>query len=369
MRAAVLVSPGRIEVQERPEPVPGPREVAVQVRCAGVCGTDLALFSGDYATDLPIVLGHEFAGVVQAVGAEAPGDLVGALVTAEITVTCRTLDDPEPCAACRRAMPAHCLKRETLGIRGRDGAFAEVVTVSAAALHRLPEGLSDWSAVLVEPVAAAIQTFELTPISSGDVVAVLGAGRLGLLVCRVAHSFGARVIAVSRSESSRALALRFGADEALAPHEAGRVREATEGLGADVVVECTGSPEGLARAVEIVRARGTIALKTTCGLPAEGLATTDIAVREITVQGSRCGPYPKAIERLRAGQIPVEDYVSGVYPLAEAAAALEAARRVTKVLLEVGPSTWSDSTATEAAEAASPALSSRAGTGDPRASS
>jgi threonine dehydrogenase-like Zn-dependent dehydrogenase len=335
MRAAVLVSPGRIEIEERPEPVPGPREVAVRVRCAGVCGTDLALFSGDYATDLPIVLGHEFAGVVEAVGEEAPADLVGARVTAEINVDCRTRDDPEPCAACRRGLPGHCLNREVVGIRGRDGAFAEVVTVPAATLHRLPEGLSHRAGALVEPVAAAIRTFELTPISRRDTVVVLGAGRLGLLVCRVAHSSGARVIAVSRSEASRARALRFGADQALATDEAERVREATEGLGADVVVECTGSPEGLAAATDLVRPRGTIALKTTCGLPAENLATTDLAVREVTVQGSRCGPFPKAIERLAAGQVPVDEYVSAVYPLSQAADALEAARCATKVLLAI----------------------------------
>ncbi|MHC4472320.1 MAG: zinc-dependent alcohol dehydrogenase [Planctomycetota bacterium] len=332
----MLVSPGRVEIEERPDPVPGPHEAVVRVRYAGVCGTDLALASGEYETTLPLVLGHEFAGVVEATGAGVPESLVGAPVTSEINVTCKTRRDPEPCAACRRGMPAHCLRRETIGIRVRDGAFAELVVVLADALHRLPEDLSPRASVLVEPLAAAIRTFELTPISREDTVVVLGAGRLGLLICRVAHSFGARVIAVSRSESSRVLALRFGADESLAPEEAARVRETTDGLGADVVVECTGDPVGLARAAEIVRARGTVAVKTTCGRPAEGLATTDLAVREITVQGSRCGPFAKAIERLRAGQIPVDDYVSGVYPLDGVADALDAARRATKVLLEIG---------------------------------
>jgi threonine dehydrogenase-like Zn-dependent dehydrogenase len=187
----------------------------------------------------------------------------------------------------------------------------------------------------VEPVAAAIRTFELTPLSPEDTVAVLGAGRLGLLVCRAAKSFGSRVVAVSRSEGKRALALRFGADEALSAEEApAAMRAMTDGLGADVVVECTGSPEGLAGALALVRARGTVALKTTCSAAPKELDAADIVVREITVQGSRCGPFAKAIRRMASGTIHVEDLVSGVYPLADTAAALQAATRSAKILLE-----------------------------------
>ena len=132
-------------------------------------------------------------------------------------------------------------------------------------------------------------------------------------------------------EHSEGLDLRV----ALAPEEAFRVRKETDGLGADVVVECTGNPEGFAHAVDLVRPRGVVALKSTCGRPAVGLDTADLVVREVTVQGSRCGPFPKAIERLKAGQIPVGDYVSGVYPLEDVTGALDAARRATKVLLEI----------------------------------
>jgi len=156
-------------------------------------------------------------------------------------------------------------------------------------------------------------------------------------VIRIAQSFGANVIAVSRSEAKRQLALRFGAREVLDASDPGladEVRDRTNGLGADVVVECTGSPEGPAKAVTLVRSEGTVALKSTCGAPAAGFDATEVVVREITVTGSRCGRFEKAIDRLVAGRIPVDDYVAGVYPLEDIEGALEAARRAAKVLIE-----------------------------------
>jgi len=340
MRAAVLLSPGRIEVRDRPVPEPGPGELLVRVRYAGVCGTDLALYDGLYETALPLVPGHEFCGDVVEVGEGVTGRFADAFVTASLSESCVTRRDAEPCAACRRDLPGHCLRRRVLGIRGADGAFADLILVPAQTAHVLPADLSGWSGAVVEPLAAAIRTFELSPLGTGDTVVVLGAGRLGLLVCRVAHSFGARVLAVSRSPNNRALALRFGAEESFDPADDADVRavlERTEGLGADLVVECTGSPEGLAHALRLVRPRGTIALKSTPGRPITELDSTRIVTAEITLQGSRCGPFPQAIERLKSGRIPVEDYVAGVFPLEDIAAAFEAARTSAKILIEINP--------------------------------
>ena len=337
MRAAVLEAPGKLVVREVEARDPGDGELVVQVAYAGICGTDLAIVDGTYRTQLPLVLCHEFCGRDVACGGSVPGRWDGAFVTAEISRTCLSTKSASPCAACRRNHASHCLRRTVLGIRGADGAFAERLVVPASQAHLLPPDLSPWAGVLVEPLAAALQTFERRPVRPEETVCVLGTGRLGLLVCLAARSYGARVIGVSRSERSRALSLRFGASLALDSAEAGtrgHLLEETEGLGADVVVECTGSPEGLGAAVHLVRALGTIALKTTCGLPAVGLDATLIAANEITVQGSRCGPFAKAIERLGTGLVPVEDYVSGVFSLEDVADAVEAARRSTKVLIE-----------------------------------
>jgi len=337
MRAAVLEGPGRIEVRDWEEPWPGPRDLVVRVRCAGICGTDLALYSGDYAAEYPLVMGHEFAGVVEAIGENVDSKFLGAHVTSEINLSCLSRELPEPCPACRQRLPTHCQHRRVLGLRGAAGAFAERILVPAGAAWILPEKMSSWAGAMVEPVAAAIRTFERTPIEAGDTVVVLGAGRLGLLVTRIAMSFGVRVIAVTRSEAHRELALRFGAAEALdagSPVLGDLIRDRTDGLGATVVVECTGHPDGLGLAVSLARPGGTVALKSTPGVPSRGFDVTEAVVREITLTGSRCGPFDKAIDRLSAGRIPVDDFVAGVYPLENIEAALEAAKRSAKILID-----------------------------------
>jgi len=335
-RAATLTAPGTIELKDVPVPTPGPHELVVRVRFAGICGTDLALYDGAYRTDLPLVIGHEFCGRVVSSGSAVTGDFSDAFVTAEINVTCLSRKVADPCFMCLASMPTHCLHRRVIGIRGRSGAFADHIVVPVGNVHRLPEELSPRSGALVEPLAAALRTFEVTPLSPGDHVVVLGAGRLGLLVAKAARSHGAHVIAVSRSPEKRALALQFGAAEVVeaGPTARERVLALTDGVGANVVVECTGTPDGLATAVTLVRPRGVVAQKSTPGQPARDFDPTIVAVNEITIQGSRCGPFAKAIERLKSGLVPVDDYVSGVFPLEEIEAALEAARTGTKILIE-----------------------------------
>lgn len=336
MRAAVLVAPGRIEIHEKPDPVPGPLEVVVRVDAAGVCGTDLALFAGDFAVPLPLVPGHELAGTVVDAGVGVPERWAGARVTTEISLTCLTRKDADPCVACRRQLSEHCRRRKVIGLRDADGVFAERILLPVGGLYDLPEKLPPTTAVLVEPLAAAIRTFKLTPVGPGSTVVVLGAGRLGLLACRVARSHGARVWAASRSPEKRERAERFGAEEAFDAADPGlreAILERTEGLGADVVVEATGAPEGFSSAIGLVRPRGTIALKTTCGAPVPDFPATELVVREITVQGSRCGPFPEAIERLAAGQVPVDALGIETFPLDRVADAFAAARSGAKAIL------------------------------------
>ncbi len=336
-RQAILTKPGKIVIEDRPIPEIGPSEALVRVLYAGICGTDLAIYSGAYPVPLPIVLGHEFSGEVEKVGAQVPKEWLGKTVTAEINNTCLSYGAGHPCPACRADLASHCRKRTVLGIKCSDGAFQEFVKVPAANLHELHDDLDPMSGVFVEPLAAAIRTFELTPIRSGDAVVVLGAGRLGLLVIGVAHVRGARVLAVSLDKEELERARDFGAEETCLADNPDLERSILNwagGLGAPVVVEATGSLGGLQMALSLVAPRGTIALKSTPGLPVDGLDATKIAVDEIRIQGSRCGPFAKAIDLLWAGALPVGNLVSSVHPLGSVVQALETATKETKVIVD-----------------------------------
>ena len=293
-KAAELIAPRTIRLRSWAEAPPQPHEVLVHVRAAGVCGTDVTIYNGDYQVPLPIVLGHEFCGVVTKVGEGVAPDLVGRRVVCEINNTCVAWRSADPCAACRAGRPNHCTKRSVLGIDRAQGAFATHVRVPEGSVHPLPDEVSDETAIFIEPLAAAVRTFELSPFAEGSCVVVLGAGRLGTLAIWVAKQLGGNVVAVARSEKSRKRALDCGAAAAFAPGDTkleAAVSDATEGLGADLVVEASGVPEGFEQAMRLVRPRGTIAQKTTCGIPSTGVDTTKLVVDEITVQGSRCGPF------------------------------------------------------------------------------
>lgn len=341
-KAAVLTAHKKIEIQERPSLKAAPGTVVVAVEHAGICGTDLALFSGDYPAALPLVCGHEFTGTVTSLGTSDDEKWLGQKVTAEINNTCRTLSPQNLCQACSNGLQSHCLKRTVTGIIGKDGAFAEEVIIPSANLHAIPEGLDPLTATLAEPMAAALQTFVMTPVDNDDgdagkTVVVLGPGRLGILIVFAAWLKGLTVIAVSRSGKKRERSLKFGAAEALPPEEAeAYVKEKTGGLGADIVVDATGHPDGFASAMSLVRPRGVISAKTTCGLPASGLDMTRLVVNEIQVQGSRCGPFQPAIEILRQHQTRLKELITCVRPLTQAQNAIESAFKEDKVVMQIG---------------------------------
>ena len=336
-RAAVLYSAGRMQIDERTFPPLQPNEAIIRVQFAGVCGTDIALFSGDYCVPLPLVLGHEFVGEIVEVAPGANEDWIGKRVTAEINNTCCAYSKEKFCSACRRGLFNHCTERTVVGIVDYDGAYAQYVRVPIGNLHVLPDGMGWQEGVFIEPLAAAIQTFELTSVSLSSKVVVLGLGRLGLLICGVGALRNAQVCAVSRSQAKLDRALGWGATEAISANQPGwveTVREWTGELGADVVVEATGSPEGLHLASAIVRPRGTIALKTTCGLPGRDIDVTKLVVDEVQIQASRCGPFSKAIGLLTRRQLPVKSLISEIFPLDEVTQAIALAQRTTKVLIQ-----------------------------------
>jgi threonine dehydrogenase-like Zn-dependent dehydrogenase len=299
-----------------PEPSAG--EALVRVRLAGLCHTDLELARG-YAS-FRGVPGHEFVGDVTE-GAEA-GDWIGRRVVGEINVACGA------CRDCIAGRKAHCQKRTVVGIRGRHGALAEYLTLPVANLHEVPPGTPDEAAVFTEPLAAALEVQEQVPIGPGTRVAVIGDGKLGQLLARTLALTACDLRVVGRHPEKLALLTARG----LAAGPAASLPE----RWADVAVECTGNAEGLELARQAVRPRGTIVLKSTYhGRPSVDLSA--IVVDEITLIGSRCGPFAKALGLLASGRLDVSDVVAAVFPLDRAPDAFAAASRpgVLKVLVRM----------------------------------
>lgn len=285
-----------------PDPCPPPGEALVRVTAAGVCSTDLEILRGYMS--FRGVPGHEFVGVVEAASDPA---WVGRRVVGEINAACGV------CPTCRAGRPTHCPQRTTLGISGRDGAFARYLTLPLTNLHVVPEAVTDATAVFTEPLAAALEVLQQVHIQPTARVAILGAGRLGQLLARVLRLTSCELVVWARYPSQAARLRRLGID----------VRESPDypAVWADVVVEATGRPEGLAAARRLVRPRGVLVLKSTY----HGLTQADftgLVVDEVTLVGSRCGPFAPALRLLASGLAPVEDLIDAEYPLNAGEAAL-----------------------------------------------
>ncbi len=335
-RIAQLIAPGKIQIQDSPSLSAGPGEVVIQVKHAGVCGTDLALFHGDYPVPLPHVCGHEFTGTVKQIGQRVNSKWLGKTVTAEINNTCIAYNRQPLCSACRKGLPSHCLERTVTGIIQHPGAFAEEVTVAAGTLHEIPDSVDALTATLAEPLAAALQTFNMSPITREETIIVLGPGKLGILVVFVAALKGANVLAVSRSKAKQDRALDYGATWACSPDEAEvLIKKNTEGLGAGLVVDTTGNPDGITQALKLVRPRGTVCCKTTCGLPASGLDMTKLVVDEVNLQGSRCGPFEPALEILKTHHEKLKNLITSTRSLNDTQQALESAVKENKVVIDI----------------------------------
>jgi len=304
--------------RDAPEPGP-PHEALVAVRLAGVCATDLEIAQG--YMDFRGVMGHEWVGEVLEAGDPA---WIGRRVVGEINAACGT------CEVCARGLPTHCPHRTVTGIVGRDGAFAERLRVPVGNLHEVPAGLPDEAAVFTEPLAAACEVLEQVHLRPTHTAVVLGAGRLGQLVARVLALTGAQVTALSR----RPEPLGF-----LPPGVRGvtldRLPPDLRDAAADVVVDCTGSAEGISLAKRLVRPRGTVVLKTTTR-GQRGPSLTGWVLDEVRVVGSRCGPFAPALRLLASGAVDPRPLVTARLPLLQAEEALRLARATghMKVLID-----------------------------------
>lgn len=312
---AVHLENRRVTIRRKPRPRRRHGFALIRLLGGGICNTDLELLRGYYGfRGTP---GHEFAGEVVEADNVA---FIGRRVAGEINLACGQ------CEWCARDLGRHCPNRTVLGISGHPGAFSEFFTLPERNLHLLPEEIPTEHAVFVEPLAAACEVLDQVAIPRGAAVAVLGDGKLGLLVAQVLHVHGADVHLYGRHREKLAIAAAAGMEVSLSRR---RPRSAY-----DWVVEATGSPEGLREAVEMARPRATVVLKSTTH-SAVRMDTAPIVVNEITLVGSRCGRFETAIELLRSGKIRVAEMISDRFPLSQAprAFARAAAPGVLKVLL------------------------------------
>jgi len=304
------------QVMDMPKPDPGEGEALIRVLMAGVCNTDLEILKGYMG--FTGILGHEFVGIVE----EGPDEFVGKRVAGEINCSCGV------CDYCLGGMSTHCPHRTVLGIQGRHGAFAEYTTLPVENLHVIPDAMRDDVAVFVEPTAAAFRILEQVELHEDERVIVQGDGKLGQLIAQVLWHRCRNLTVIGRQAWKRNLLEGLGintvaADDAIEP-------------GADMVVEVTGSVAGLARAFELARPMGTVVLKTTVA----GATPAPMAlpvINELTILGSRCGPFPPAIEALALGNVTVGQLITEVHPIDDGPAALEraAAKDVMKVLISL----------------------------------
>jgi threonine dehydrogenase-like Zn-dependent dehydrogenase len=313
---ALWLEDGVLSLRERPVPVAGD-EALVRVRLSGICGTDLELARGYYP--FTGVIGHEFVGDV----VQSPDPAwIGARVVGEINAGCGG------CEACRAGRPTHCEQRTVLGIVGRDGAHAEYLRLPLGNLHRVPDSVSDEAAVFTEPIAAAVEILQQVHVLPTDRVLLVGAGRLGQLVAQVLALTGARLRVVAKHDAQRALLAARG----IATIESDEI----EPRRWDIVVEATGSPSGFDLAAAALRPRGTLVLKSTYRGEIT-LALAPFVVDEITIVGSRCGPFAPALRLLERGEIDPTPLIAARYPLEHAVEAIEAAARPGMMKVLLGP--------------------------------
>jgi threonine dehydrogenase-like Zn-dependent dehydrogenase len=293
------------------------------VRLAGVCATDLQLIAG-YKGGRRGVLGHEFVGDV--IAAPAAPSWIGKRVVGEINVGCGD------CGLCRRGLGKHCRARHSLGIIGPGGAFAELLTLPIANLHEVPPCVSDEQAVFVEPLAAALELPTQVHLTPSMRVVVVGDGRLGLLIAQVLALSGCDLCVIGRHADKLALVQAMG----MVTLQVGEVGDDQSNLrDADLVVEATGTSGGFALARALVRPGGVLALKSTYAGASMAVNLSDLVVDEITVIGSRCGPFAPALRLLAMGRVRPESLIHARYALADGVAALAHAgqRGVLKVLI------------------------------------
>ncbi len=300
-------------------PIPQPQhdEALIRVTQAGICNTDLEITKGYMG--FQGVLGHEFVGVVERCNEKG---LVGKRVVGEINLGCGA------CSYCQKQMQTHCPSRSVLGILNKDGVFAEYITLPVRNLHLVPDSISDEEAVLVEPLAAAFEITRQVDIKPHDKVCVLGDGKLGILVGQVLSITGCNLVVAGNHKKKLSILQGRGIET--------KVRSTFKEREFDLVIDCTGSPSGVETALKIVRPGGRIIIKTTIA-KREIVDLNRVVVNELTLIGSRCGPFPPAIKAIETGEVDLYPLISSRFSLEDGIKAFKYAFRkdVLKVILKI----------------------------------
>ncbi len=339
MKALVLTEYNHFEYKEMPDPIIGNDDVLVAVRACGICGSDVHGMDGSTGRRRPpIIMGHEAAGIIEAVGTHVKGWKKGDRVTFDSTIYCNA------CAFCRRGMINLCDHRRVLGVScaeyRRDGAFADYVTIPAHILYRLPNHVSFEQAAGVEALAIAVHAVERCPRTLGDSAVVIGAGMIGLLILQVLRTAGyGKILVVDVSRSRLELAARLGADlccHAMETDVASEIRHLTGGRGASCVFEAVGFGETLKTAVACTAKGGNLVLvgnlKPVVELPLQSVVTG-----QLTLHGScaSAGEYPVALEMMAGRKINLDALLSAVEPLSKGALWFDRLYRKESELLKV----------------------------------
>jgi L-iditol 2-dehydrogenase len=317
----VLTEYGRLELAEMPAPEAGPGEVLVRVEACGICGSDVHGFDGSTGRRIPpIVMGHEAAGTIAAVGARVMGYGVGDRVTFDSTIFCGT------CEFCLRGEVNLCDNRQVIGVScgefRRHGAFAELVVLPERILYELPADFSFSDAAMLEAVSVGLHGVKVLELSGQETVLVIGAGMIGLLALQAAKALGcARAICADVDATRLELAKQVGADETICASGdelVAAVLTLTAGRGVDAVIEAVGRKETVAAAIDAVRKGGRVSLVGNLASEVV-LPLQKVVTRQIRLQGScaSAGEYPLAIELIAAGKIQVRPLISAVAPLEE----------------------------------------------------
>lgn len=324
MRAAVLEGVKKISVRtDYPKPEPRDDEILIHVEACGLCGTDLKLYKGEYSGNLPMVIGHEYAGTVEKVGKNVQNIRVGDRVVADPNEACGA------CDFCRSAQSTFCTSMAAYGVLS-DGGFAEYCVAREKGAYRIPGNLKAEVAAFTEPVSCGVHAVDQAAIRAGQTVAILGAGPMGQIILQMVKNTGAtKVIVIGRSDWKLELAGQYGATDVVNSTRENveqRVMELTGGLGADVVIEAVGTPETFEQTFRLAARGGRIVLFGFCAEGREAkVIPFNILSRELTLVGSWVNPYtyPRAIRLLASGKVEVEHLISRRLAIEEVDAGLQ----------------------------------------------